>query len=94
MLNITTCTKILNSDIWKTWSADWITRMSFENKFQLVPEEILEKSLIITFNMTGRPQDAMPGSLKLLYENKGFKPLTLKEMLASLPKSFYMQRVK
>lgn len=92
MLNITTCEKIRNSDIWKTWSADWILRMQAENGYEIVPNDVLSNAILISLSLKEPP--ANPGVLMEMYKQKYPQPLTLKKMLEPLPKSFYMQRVK
>jgi hypothetical protein len=92
MLNVTTCTNILNSDIWKIWSADTIVRFQMESAYPVVPNELFADSLKIVFNIPELPPDI--SHLFPAYKQRWPNPLTLKEILAQLPQKFYMSRVK
>jgi hypothetical protein len=92
MLNRVTCDKILASDISKSWGAGSIVRMQVENMYPLVSEELFMDSIKMVFDIKDLPGDL--STLMPAYRSKWPNPLSLKEMLAYLPKKFYMGRVK
>lgn len=92
MLNEITCSNILNSDIYKIWSADTIVRFQVENAYPVVPDELFIDALKISFNLEAQPDNV--AQLIPAYRQKWPVPLTLKEFLVHLPKKFYMTRVK
>jgi hypothetical protein len=92
MLNITTCTKIRDSELIKTWSAEWIVRMQIENQFEIVPQDLFINALTHVFDLKVPPTNL--AELLGPYKEKFPVPLTLRKMLEAMPKSFYMQRVK
>jgi hypothetical protein len=92
MLNRVTCDKILNSDIHKMWGAERIVRFQFETVYPIVPVELFLDSVKMVFDLKELPENL--GDLIPAYKSKWPNPLTLKEILAYLPKKFYMGRVK
>jgi len=92
MLNEVTCSNILNSDIWKIWSPDTIVRFQVESAFPLVPDQLFADALKMVFNLKELHENLV--HIVPLYKQRWPVPLTLKEFLIQLPKSFYMTRVK
>ncbi len=101
MLTETVCTKVLQSEVWKLWSADTIVKMQLENQFPVVPSDLLMAAIRQALQLKDTvTEDAIPGLIQdgtigTLYMQRFSKDRpSLKWMVAQIPKNCAYSVVK
>ena len=101
MLTETVCKKVLESDVWKLWTADTIVKMQIENRHQVVPNDLLLAALRQTLQLKDTVTEddikkfVKDGTIGTLYMQKFSKNRpTLKWMVAQIPKNCAYSIVK
>ena len=89
------CQKIYDTEIWKTWKMDYVVRLQLQSSFSILPKEVFENYLKIVFNLKEIPDPPNYGPVIVTnYKQKWGNPLTLKEIVSWVPKSFLYNIVK